>query len=114
MKVKILGNISYKTRPIVDGMVEIDDNLLKRIGIDKQFDKDGNVVDYVDNNKKIAELDNWFKIKYREYNEMLTRRKELGIKDTIVDDYRNKTYHNLIELYEEAEVVAAEIRKLRN
>lgn len=61
----------------------------------------------------IEELDNWFKTKYREYNEMFTRRKELGIEDTIVDEFRGKTYHNLIELYEEAEVVASEIRKLR-
>ena len=65
------------------------------------------------NQNKILELDNWFKTKYREYNEMLTRRKELGIEDVIVDEFRNKTYHNLIELYEEAEVVAKEIRELR-
>lgn len=65
------------------------------------------------NQNKILELDNWFKTQYREYNEMLTRRKELGIEDTIVDEFRNKTYHNLIELYEEAEVVAKEIRELR-
>ena len=62
---------------------------------------------------RLLDLDNWFKTQYREYNEMLTRRKELGIEDTIVDEFRNKTYHNLIELYEEAEVVASEIRELR-
>lgn len=65
------------------------------------------------NNQNLFELDNWFKTKYREYNEMLTRRKELGIQDTIVDEFRNKTYHNLFELYNEAEVVAGEIRELR-
>lgn len=65
------------------------------------------------NQIKLRELDNWFKTQYREYNEMLTRRKELGIEDTIVDNFRNKTYHNLIELYEEAELVAGEIRELR-
>lgn len=63
--------------------------------------------------QKILQLNNWFKTQYREYNEMLTRRKELGIEDNIVDEFRNKTYHNLIELYEEAEVVAKEIRELR-
>ena len=62
---------------------------------------------------KLSDLDNWFKTQYREYNEMLTRRKELGIEDTIVDEFRNKTYHNLSELYREAEVVASEIRELR-
>ena len=65
------------------------------------------------NQEKLDKLDNWFKTQYREYNEMLTRRKTLGIEDTIVDEFRNKTYHNLIELYEEAEVVAKEIRELR-
>ena len=65
------------------------------------------------NQEKIAELDNWFKTQYREYTEMLTRRKELSIEDTIVDEFRNKTYHNIIELYTEAEVVASEIRQLR-
>ena len=65
------------------------------------------------NDKKLLEFDNWFKINYTEYEQMLRRRKELGIEDTIVDEFRNKTYHNLIELYEEAEVVAGEIRELR-
>ena len=65
------------------------------------------------NQKKIDQLDNWFKIDYTTYEQMLVRRKTLGIEDTIVDEFRNKTYHNLIELYEEAEVVAKEIRELR-
>ena len=65
------------------------------------------------NQNKILELDNWFKNDYATYEQMFTRRKTLGIEDTIVDEFRNKTYHNLIELYEEAEVVAKEIRELR-
>ena len=65
------------------------------------------------NQNKIAELDNWFKTNYTTYEQMLVRRKTLGIEDNIVDEFRNKTYHNLIELYEEAEVVAKEIRELR-
>lgn len=113
MKIKILGNIEYQTIPITEDMVEVDDELLKRIGIDKQFDENGNIIDYVDVELQIYKLDNWFKIQYREYNEMLTRRKTLGIEDTIVDEFRNKTYHNIIELYKEAEVVAGEIRELR-
>lgn len=44
---------------------------------------------------------------------MLVRREVLGLKDTIVDGFRNKTYYNIIDLYEEAEVVAKEIRELR-
>lgn len=117
MKVTILNNLSYQILPITENMVEVDAELLGRIGIDKQFDKDGNVVDYVDNNKKIAELTNWFETKYREYNEMFTRREALGKSDVIEDEFRNRVgenaYHNLIELYEEAEVVAKEIRELR-
>ena len=58
MKVKILGNLSYQTHPIVDDMVEIDDELLKRIGTDKQFDSEGYVVEYLDNNKKIVYVSN--------------------------------------------------------
>lgn len=61
----------------------------------------------------IEELDNWFKNDYATYEQMLIRRKTLGIEDTIVDEFRGKTYHNIIELYEEAEVVAKEIRCLR-
>lgn len=63
--------------------------------------------------EKIFDLDNWFKTDYTTYEQMFRRRKTLGIEDTIVDEFRNKTYHNIIELYEEAEVVAGEIRELR-
>ena len=63
--------------------------------------------------QKLIELTNWFDKDYTTYEQMLVRRKTLGIEDTIVDEFRNKTYHNLIELYEEAEVVAKEIRELR-
>lgn len=66
-----------------------------------------------ENNNKILELDNWFKTDYTTYEQMFTRRKTLGMVDVIVDNFRNKTYHNIIELYEEAEVVAKEIRELR-
>lgn len=65
------------------------------------------------NKDKIRELDNWFSNNYRTYIEMFTRREALGKTDVIEDEFRNKTYHNLIELYEEAEVVAEEIRELR-
>lgn len=63
--------------------------------------------------QKILELKNWFEKDYRTYVEMLTRRQALGIDDKIVDQFRNKTYTNLTELYEEAEVVAQEIKDLR-
>lgn len=56
VKVKILSNIAYQTYPEVDGMVLVDKDLLSRIGIDKQFDKDGNIVDFVNYYKKIDEL----------------------------------------------------------
>ena len=67
----------------------------------------------VENINKLAELTNWFDKDYTTYEQMFRRRKELGIEDTIVDEFRNKTYHNIIELYTEAEVVAKEIRELR-
>lgn len=62
---------------------------------------------------KLRELTIWFDKDYPKYEQMLIRRKTLGIEDTIVDEFRNKTYHNIIELYTEAEVVAGEIRRLR-
>ena len=65
------------------------------------------------NQQKIAELKQWFESDYRAYCEMLTRRQALSIDDKIVDQFRNKTYTNLTELYEEAEVVSKEIRELR-
>lgn len=65
----------------------------------------------------IEKLDSWFENDYKKYEQMFTRRKALGIEDVIEDEFRNrvgdKAYHNLIELYEEAEVVAKEIRELR-
>lgn len=63
--------------------------------------------------EKKSLYETWFEKDYPKYEQMFTRRKALGKEDTIVDEFRNKTYHNLIELYEEAEVVASEIRKLR-
>lgn len=65
------------------------------------------------NKQKITELKQWFENDYRTYCEMLTRRQALDIDDKIVDQFRNKTYTNLTELYEEAEVVAQEIKDLR-
>lgn len=65
------------------------------------------------NLQKILELKNWFEKDYRTYVEMLTRRQALGIDDKIIDEFRNKTYTNLNELYQEAEVVAQEIKDLR-
>lgn len=65
------------------------------------------------NQQKIAELKQWFETDYRTYCEMLTRRQALDIDDKIVDQFRNKTYTNLTELYQEAEVVAQEIKDLR-
>lgn len=71
----------------------------------------------IENNNKISELDNWFKTDYLKYEQMFTRREKLGIADVIEDEFRNRVgenaYHNLIELYEEAELVAEEIRELR-
>ena len=86
---------------------DFDDNLLfnlEKYRLRKQKEK---------NNVRVEELDNWFKNNYTTYEQMLVRRKTLGIEDMIVDDFRNKTYHNLIELYEETEDVASEIRELR-
>lgn len=69
---------------------------------------------YNEQKQNIAQLEYWFKEKYTEYEQMLIRRKTLGIEDTIVDELRNKTYKSILELYNEAEIVASEIRELRS
>ena len=46
MKIKIINNISYQTFPIDETAIEIDEEILHRIGIDKQF-VNGRIVDYV-------------------------------------------------------------------
>ena len=65
------------------------------------------------NQNKINQLDNWFKTDYAKYEQMFNRRHFLAIEDTIVDEFRGKTYHNLGELYREGEDVAKEIRELK-
>ena len=58
MKVKVLNNIDYQTFPLDDTAIEVDETLLKRIGIDKQF-VNGEIVDYVPvetNEQKIIRL----------------------------------------------------------
>mgnify|MGYP000316815194 CR=1 FL=1 len=47
IKIKIISNLSYQTFPEVEGMVEVDDETLQRIGVDLQFDGiDGSVIPY--------------------------------------------------------------------
>lgn len=67
----------------------------------------------LENSNKRNKLISWFKDEYTKYEQMLTRRNHLGKKDIIIDKFRNKTYHNLTELYEEAEIVAEEINELK-
>lgn len=77
----------------------------------------GSIIDETEkvlNQDRIRELDNWFKTDYATYEQMFNRRNFLHIDDVIVDEFRNKTYHNIAELYEEGEIVAGEIRKLRD
>lgn len=62
---------------------------------------------------KVILLDNWFKNDYAKYEQMFNRRHFLAIEDTIIDEFRGKTYHNLGELYREGEDVAKEIRELK-
>lgn len=69
---------------------------------------------YSEQKQNLAQLEYWFKEKYTEYEQMLIRRKTLGIEDTIVDEIRNKTYKSVLQLYNEAEIVAGEIRELRS
>lgn len=47
VKVKILSNFNYQTFPLTDDMVEVEEELLARIAIDKQFDVENKrIIDY--------------------------------------------------------------------
>lgn len=46
MKVKFFNNIEYQTFPLTEDMIEVDENLLKEIGISKQY-LNGEIVDYI-------------------------------------------------------------------
>ena len=66
MKVKILDTYSYQSFPIVDGMVEVNEEDLKLIGVGKKFDLDTNTIvedttyqerkEKEENQSKISEL----------------------------------------------------------
>lgn len=62
--------------------------------------------------QKLIKLRNWFNTSYTTYEQMLTRRAYLGIDDKIKDEFRNKTYKSLKDLYDEAEICAKEIKEL--
>ena len=107
MKVKILGNTSYQTYPITDDMVEIDDNLLREIGISKQF-VDGQIVDYTNPFVEYDELKSWFNDTYA-YKEQKYRRL---IALNKLDDDGVDGQTKLTALYEEAEINRARIQEL--
>ncbi len=58
IKVLILGKFDYQTFPIVDGMVEVDENELSQISFTKQFDVENKrIIDIVeDNNQETEEI----------------------------------------------------------
>lgn len=123
MKIVIISKFNCQSFPLNEKAIEINEETLNQIGKTKCFDVENNcVVDYDNSNdlkerekqKQISELDSWFKTDYTTYEQMLVRRSYLNLDDEIVDNFRNKTYHDLFELYTEAEVVAKEIRELRN
>lgn len=57
MRITILSNLSYQIIPETENMVEVDETLLQRIGIDKQFDENGNIIDYVREKTKEEQIE---------------------------------------------------------
>lgn len=117
MKVKILNNLSYQKLPITDDMIDVDEVLLRRIGIDKQFDENGNVVDYININKIILELTNWFETFFRTQLEQHSWQKDY--KPSADPYFKNedgnpKTYETFEDIIAQAEIVREEIKKLRS
>lgn len=66
MKVKILDNLNYQTFPIVDGMVEVDENTLHQIGITLQFKDTAGRVEAYEKPKFMANYDELVNNKIRE------------------------------------------------
>ena len=110
MKIKIINNISYQSFPITDDMVEVDEKLLNEIGKTKQFDENGNVVDYVNKKKRLEDLENWFD---NYFDKQLTQSQWQDDFTVSHDNYFNKDYANIDELKAQAKIVRNEIRELR-
>ena len=110
MKIKIINNISYQSFPITDDMIEVDEKLLNEIGKTKQFDENGNVIDYVNKTKRLEDLENWFD---NYFDKQLTQSQWQDDFTVSHDDYFNKDYANIDELKAQAKIVAKEIRELR-
>lgn len=55
MKVKFFNNIEYQTFPLTEDMIDIDEEVLKEIGVTKQY-LNGEIVDYIPVEAMIIEL----------------------------------------------------------
>jgi ligand-binding sensor protein len=56
IKVLIKNEYDYQTFPIVDGMVEVDENELSQVSITKQFDVENKrIIDIVEDNNQESE-----------------------------------------------------------
>lgn len=115
MLVKILNNINYQTYPTSEDMIDVDEMLLQRIGIDKQFDEDGNVIDYVNKKKRLEDLENWFNWFDSQFNQSQWQNDfEVSADPYFKDENDNpKTYTDVEELKAQAKLVRDEIRELR-
>lgn len=119
MKIKILNNLSYQKYPLTEDMIEIDEELLARIGVDKQFDSNGNVIDYeyVDNNKILSELTNWFDNYFDKQLKQSQWQKNFKVSsDPYFKDEKGqpRTYADIEELKAQAEIVREIIKSLRS
>ena len=56
IKILIKNEYDYQTFPIVDGMVEVDENELSQVSITKQFDVENKrIIDIVEDNNQESE-----------------------------------------------------------
>lgn len=115
MRVTILSNLSYQILPETDHMIEVDDGLLDRIGIDKQFDENGNVIDYINKPKRLEDLKNWFNWFDNQFKQSQWQKNFKVSKDPYFKDEKGKPriYADIEELKAQAELVRDEIRELR-
>ena len=92
--------------------ITIEENQITNIEVNElkkqQIENEDNLL------KEIEELKNWFNTEYRTENEKATRLQALSIAYSHYDEYRDKTYTNLNDLYQEAEIVRARINELES
>ena len=89
MRIKILGQLSYQSFPETDGMIEVDDELLKQIGRTKCFDVNTNkIIDYVKPDRSIVTQQKTLRFKREKECFPIINRGQLWYSTLTAEQYR--------------------------